>query len=284
MQRRVFLRKSLQSLALITAFDPLTPITQHHYNVLRGGGIKTRFAIASDGHFGQPETAYQQYHEEIIGWLNKEHHNHAMDFSFFNGDLIHDVPSFLTAVKENFSRLEMPYYVSRGNHDRCDVEIWRKTWGEDFTYSFEIEDNAFVVLDTSNIMGEYICPDADSTEEILSTYSSKKNVFVFMHITPVKWTGAGIGCKKLVRMFSRQKNLKAIFHGHDHDQDSSKTLLGKPYFFDSHIGGNWGTDYRGYRMVEITETNEILTYQVNPAAATRVNSTELQDKREAARK
>ena len=29
------------------------------------------------------------------------------------------------------------------------------------------------------------------------------------------------------------------------------------------IGGSWGTDYRGYRVVEVGDDNAIYTYQVN---------------------
>jgi len=34
--------------------------------------------------------------------------------------------------------------------------------------------------------------------------------------------------------------------------------------FDSHIGGNWGTNYRGYRIVELQKENKLLTYIMNP--------------------
>jgi Icc protein len=93
-----------------------------------------------------------------------------------------------------------------------------------------------------------------------------------MHITPVKWTENAIACPEIVQLFDAQKNLKAIFHGHDHDQDNVKVNNGKHYFFDSHIGGSWGTNYRGYRVVEVLKSGEILTYQVNPVTTERVNS------------
>ena len=43
------------------------------------------------------------------------------------------------------------------------------------------------------------------------------------------------------------------------------------YFFDSHIAGNWGTAYRGYRIVEVLNNGEILTYQMNPSSMQKVN-------------
>ena len=45
----------------------------------------------------------------------------------------------------------------------------------------------------------------------------------------------------------------AVFNGHDHDHDDIKTDAGLPYLFDAHYGGHWGTDYRGFRLVEVGE-------------------------------
>jgi hypothetical protein len=76
-------------------------------------------------------------------------------------------------------------------------------------------------------------------------------------------------------MFSQQKNLKAIFHGHDHDQDDVKENGGKYYFFDSHVAGSWGTDYHGYRIVEVLKSGEVITYQMNPSTQQQVNSNKI---------
>jgi hypothetical protein len=67
-------------------------------------------------------------------------------------------------------------------------------------------------------------------------------------------------------LFQKHPNVKAVFHGHDHDQDNVKEHKGKHYFFDSHIGGSWGTDYRGYRVVEVLKDGSVISYQMNPAA------------------
>ncbi len=42
--------------------------------------------------------------------------------------------------------------------------------------------------------GKYICPDLEYTPWELHKYVSKKHTFVFMHITPFKWTDNGIDC------------------------------------------------------------------------------------------
>jgi hypothetical protein len=37
-----------------------------------------------------------------------------------------------------------------------------------------------------------------------------------------------------------------------------------PYLFDSHIGGNWGTAYKGFRVVELMDDGSLVTYMMNP--------------------
>ena len=96
-----------------------------------------------------------------------------------------------------------------------------------------------------------------------------------MHITPFDWTNGGFPCPELVELFDKQNNLKAVFHGHDHDKDNVKVHNSKCYFFDSHLGSSWGTSYRGFRIVEILESGEIFTYQMNPAASEQVNNSKL---------
>ena len=37
-----------------------------------------------------------------------------------------------------------------------------------------------------------------------------------------------------------------------------------PYLFDAHFGGNWGTRYKGFRVVELYNDNTVATYIMNP--------------------
>jgi hypothetical protein len=234
--------------------------------------IRLRFAIASDGHYGQPNTDFTSNHDEMISWLNKEKKERGVAFSMINGDLVHDDASLFPELKSIFDKLDMPYYVSHGNHDKTDPQNWEKTWKIPLHHSFEEKGAAFLILNTADETGKYICPDLEWTKQQLDRFASKKQLFVFMHITPFKWTENGISCPELVSMFEKQKNLKAVFHGHDHDQDNVKETNGKHYFFDGHFGGNWGTSYRGYRIVELLHSGEVITYQVNPQTTVKVNS------------
>lgn len=236
--------------------------------------IALRFVIASDGHYGQEATDYDLHHNNMVGWLNNELKRGA-DFAFINGDLFHNDPQYLLPVKQKWDGLQMPYHVSHGNHDQTGFDNWKNVWGTDVNYSFDKDDCGFIVLNTATEQGDYACADAAIAKEYLEKYAHKKHVFVFMHITPVKWTGGGIDCPEIVALFSQQKNLRVIFHGHDHDIDSVKEKNGKHYFFDSHIAGNWGTEYRGYRVVEVLKSGTILTYQMNAAIEKQVNKNKI---------
>ncbi len=227
--------------------------------------------MASDGHYGQPDTKYDFHHDNMISWLNKEKEQRGVDFAMINGDLFHNEVSFLPVVKTKWDQLKMPYYVSHGNHDQTDPANWEKTWKLPWDYSFEKNDLGFIVLNTANEKGDYVCPDINRAKEELNKYASKKHLFVFMHITPFKWTPGGVDCPDLVKLFDQQSNLKMIFHGHDHDQDNVKENNGKFYFFDSHVAGSWGTEYNGYRIVELLDDGSVLTYQMNPVTEKRVN-------------
>lgn len=276
LSRRSFIELSLKSIALIGAGNSLTSFTPDNFSLPTAEEVLLRFALVSDGHYGQPNTAYEKLHDNIIGWLNKEHADRGLAFTILNGDTIHDDPAHLPSATEKWKSLKMPLYVSHGNHDRVDELTWKAAWGYPLNYTFEKgEDIAFIVLDTATIKGEYVCPDIRWAEQQLIKYKNKKHLFAIMHITPYKWTGAGIDCPDITALFNKQQNLKATFHGHDHDEDSVKESQGKHYFFDSHVAGNWGTEYHGYRIVEVLKNGDILTYQMNGAINSRVNEQKL---------
>lgn len=273
--RRGFLKHALTGGVWLAAGSTFKAIAADHLTLPDRRKIKLRVAIASDGHYGQPETQFEANHLEMVSWINAEHAERGVDFACINGDLFHNDISFLPAVKDNWNKLKMPYYVSHGNHDMIDEQSWRKTWNYGWDYGFSKKDIGFIVLNTADSKGTYISPDAEKTKQLLKQYSEHKQLFVFMHITPMKWTNGGIDCPQIVNMFDKQANLKALFHGHDHDQDNVKEKNGRYYFFDSHVAGSRGTKYRGYRILEIMKNGDILTYQMNPAANEKVNSKDL---------
>ncbi len=269
--RRKFLVNTLKGIVLIGAGNTLQSFAAPGFRLPAAGKVALRFALASDGHFGQKDTSWADNHQRMTGWLNKEKGGRGLDYSFINGDIIHDNPAFLPDAKTTWDHLEMPYFVSHGNHDKINEDGWEKTWGTRWHHAFTKGDTAFLILNTADETGKYICPDIEWTRNQLHKYRNKKHLFVIMHITPVKWTEHGIDCPELVELFSAQKNLRAVFHGHDHAEDGMKEKNGKHYFFDGHLGGSWGTPYFGYRIVEVLNNGEVLCYQVNPGGTEPVN-------------
>lgn len=270
--RRSFLKLSLKGAVVIGFGNTLQSFATGSFVLPTKDKIRLRFAVASDGHYGQPNTDYDKLHDEMTGWLNEEKKDRGVDFTMINGDLFHDDITMLPLIKQKLDKLIMPYYVSHGNHDKIAEANWQQTWNMPWHYDFEKADTGIIVLNSADDTGTYICPDLNFAKEKLEKYKNKKQLFVFMHITPFNWTKGGLPCPELVEMFSKQDNLKAVFHGHDHDQDNVKENNGKHYFFDAHIAGNWGTAYHGYRIVEVLKSGEVVTYQMNPSLKEQVNN------------
>ncbi len=223
--------------------------------------VLVRFAVASDGHYGQQDTDYEKNFDRLIDHLNHEYSESGLDYTFLVGDIFHNDPELLPAVKKKLDGLIMPYYAIRGNHDMAGD--WEKTWGYPDNFDFSVGDYAFVLASTSDVTGTYLCADKDWLWERLDAYQSKKGVFVFMHITPKDWTGAGINCPGIRDCLEAHTNVVAVYQGHDHREDSMKMWNGIPYYFDGHFGGSWGVSHPGYRIVEVNTDGSIRTYQYN---------------------
>lgn len=277
--RRFFIKGSIAGLALAG----LTPFA-NAFPAMPFGGIerskrpnnRIRFAIASDGHYGQPGTDYKKYHEEFVAWINKAHEQEALDFVIINGDLVHDRPELLVELKQHyFDKLSIPFYAIPGNHDHADSTIWKKVFGYSDNYAFQKNGVGFVLANTSNVQGIYLCPDHTFLKSELDKLKLLPVVFVVLHIPPHFWVPESpfVECVDTLKLLHTYPNVKAVFHGHDHSLDSVFYTEKLPHFFDSHIGGNWGTSYRGYRMVEVAENNKITTYQVNASNNPKLNET-----------
>lgn len=224
-----------------------------------------RFIVASDGHYGQPNTDYKIFHQVFIDQVNDIHAHNPLDFCVINGDVIHDNPIFLKEARSVFNQLKIPFYVTQGNHDRCTPAVWEETWGIPLNHAVEVKDQVLLLATTSNEKGEYLCADLNWFQEQLEKYKDKKAIFIFLHITPEKWTDNGVSCESLHALFARHKNIVAVFNGHDHDQDHFRYKNNIPFLFDGHLGGNWGVNYRGFRLVEYKENRRLYTCIMNPS-------------------
>jgi 3',5'-cyclic AMP phosphodiesterase CpdA len=226
--------------------------------------VKLRFVLASDFHYGQPNTAFNEMTDQAINQINLFNKSSRIDFCVLNGDIIHDEKNLLPLVKKRTDNLEVPYYVVRGNHDMVTDELWNEVWKMPLNHSFEAKGSAFILADTSNVEGTYVSPDLQWLKQKLEQYKSKKNVFLIMHIPPEEWDEHAIYAPKFFELIYKYPNVRAGFHGHLHDQDGVFMARNIPFLFDSHVGGSWGTPYRGFRVVELLNDGTLLTYMMNP--------------------
>jgi 3',5'-cyclic AMP phosphodiesterase CpdA len=266
--RRSFLKNSIASVVMASLTPAVSALaaTNHEDYERTNRKTKLRFAIASDGHYGQPGTPYKQDHANMIGWLNAAHDKNPLDFVIINGDLVHDRPELLQEVKNNYyDKLKVPFYAIPGNHDHADAKIWKDVFGYEDNFAFQKSDVGFVLANTSDTKGTYICPDNNFIKQELEKVKSLTTVFVILHIPPHFWVPESpfVDCPETIKLLHSYPNVKAVFHGHDHSLDSVFYTDKLPHFFDSHIGGNWGTSYRGYRIVEVDDDHKITTFQVN---------------------
>lgn len=278
--RRFFIKSSVTGLILAGLSPAVSALTPASQSALPEPGKKPklRFAIASDGHYGQPGTEYKKDHENMIRWLNEAHDTSPLNFVIINGDLVHDRPDLLTEVKhEYYDKLKVPFYAIPGNHDHADTALWKSVFGYEDNFSFEKNGVGFVLANTSNTTGKYLAPNNEFIKAELDKLTALKTVFVVLHIPPHFWVPESpfVDSPETISLLHAYPNVKAVFHGHDHSLDAVFYTNKLPHFFDSHIGGSWGTTYRGYRIVEVDESDKITTYQVNASKNPALNETTL---------
>jgi hypothetical protein len=261
MRRRDFIKQTSSALLILASGDILSLV---NYPDEFAKKAILRFAIASDGHYGQADTDYEKYFSDIVAHINKNHAQSSFDFCVINGDIIHDDKKLYPEAKEALDKLAVKYYVSQGNHDHVTAEEWNDIWKMPVNLDFTIKKNAVLIGTTSNEQGTYLCPDLKWFTQKLEEHKKKKNIFIFIHINPGKQTKNAVDCPEFFELISKYKNVRAVFNGHDHDEDNIKIKNEVPFIFDAHFGGNWGTAYRGYRIVELRKDNSLLTYVLNP--------------------
>ena len=278
--RRFFIKSSLAGAMLAVLSPSITALAavDQESSAPRAAKARLRFAIASDGHYGQPDTPFKQDHQNMIGWLNKAHEQKPLDFVIINGDLVHDRPDLLAEVKRDYyDHLKVPFYALPGNHDHADTTIWKSVFGYEDNFVFEKNGIGFVLANTSNTKGIYLPPDINFLKRELDKFSGLQTVFVVLHIPPHLWVPENpfVESPDTVKLLHSYPNVKAVFHGHDHSLDAVFYTDKLPHFFDAHIGGNWGTAYKGYRIVEVDADGKIYTYQVNASMSPELNKTTL---------
>jgi len=263
MHRRQFV-KYAASVTFLLANGKIVKAAEVGVKNWRKRKVNLRFVVASDGHYGQKDTDSNTYFKTLVDRINEEHLTNPFAFCMINGDIVHDDKTHYPAAKKALDLLKLPYYVSQGNHDHVTAAEWENIWSIPVNHDYSIGKNSFLIATTSNEKGDYLCPDISWMATQLEKYRSQKNVFIFIHINPVRLTKGGVNCSALFELFTNYKNVRGVFNGHDHDEEGIKIKNEIPFIFDGHFGGNWGTKWRGFRVVELLKDNSIATYIMNP--------------------
>jgi hypothetical protein len=260
-------RRFLQQISLATLAAMGKPLQHLSAQEVaeRQDEVLWRFAVASDIHYGQPNTTYKEMTQIVLRQINQFHSEFPLTCCVFNGDLIHDKPEYLPQLKSEFAQLQIDWYVARGNHDRVSAREWSDTFGYSLNHRIELQQATLILADTSNEKGEYLSPDLTWLKEQLQLSVKADHVFLFLHIPQAPWTKNSVDTPALFDLIKSYPNIRAVFHGHEHDQDGSRKVGSVPFIFDAHVGGNWGTPYRGFRVVEMLKNNELVSYMMNPA-------------------
>jgi hypothetical protein len=253
MNRRPFLKKLTLATSAVSAM-PFFAFGKIHFPA----NSSLKFIIASDGHYGQPNTDFEEIHASLIEAVNGEK---DVDFVVFNGDLIHDDPVLMPKVKAVYDTLKVPYFPVKGNHDRVLEADWERIWGIPADFAFRAKGNYGMILaNSSNQAGEYLCVNTDFIKSKLEEFKDLSHVFLFIHISQNDWTRHGVPCEEVLELIAAYSNVKAIFHGHDHDVDGIMLNRKKPYLWSGHFGGSWGSPHPGYRVCEVGEDGKVVTY------------------------
>ena len=262
MKRRDFI-KHISSASLVMLGGNVINLTAADAADLRKNTL-LRFVVASDGHYGQQGTESDSFYETLVKHVSDFNATNKLDFCVINGDIIHDGKDLLVTAKKHLDKLPAKYYVTKGNHDRVSDQYWNEVWGIPVNHEVRLKENTLLLATTSNEEGDYLSPDLDWMKSKLESNKKQKNIFIFIHIPQAKWTKNGIETPAFFEMLKSYKNVRGVFHGHEHDQDGVKTVDNLPFMFDSHFGGSWGTSYRGFRVVELAKDKSFLTYIMNP--------------------
>jgi len=206
---------------------------------------------------------------------------------------------YINIKANHLDRLEMPVFLNKGNHDyvdpdtdgafhtwegickpfyqKQDYEPYTIRWGgpKYKTGNHVIEDKgnnyAWIMADAT-VYGEseqYASADVEWLAHELERLKNKRAVFILIHIAQRVywrpkygfnwWPRHGFNSEPVMNLIESFENVKAIFHGHNHDELGRYLSGGKPYFFDSHIS-SWGNK-KGYRIVEIYSDGSMKTFQ-----------------------
>lgn len=201
---------------------------------------KLKFTVWGDTQFQNPEI-FETFIEKT-NLLNPE-------FVIHVGDMIHGYTYSMVSAAKQWERfkhqinpLQVPFYPTPGNHDVTTKEIleaYADAWNQHdkFYYSFEIQNNLFVVLNAFENQDFYVIGDSQFNwlKNTLENTGSE-NIFVSLH--PPMHLSHKENWEKIHKLLVRH-NVRAVFTGHAHIYDY-RNIDGIDYFClntSGHLGG-----------------------------------------------
>jgi predicted phosphohydrolase len=184
-----------------------------------GSDAAFRFAILSDRTGGHTDGVYPQVIEEI-SLLNPDFVITVGDHIEGYGEDFERVGAEWDTLLEFLDRLEVPVYLTPGNHDIWSAEseeVYQARTGRRPYYSFDYENTHFVVLDVSRIESwddfqeeqlEWLTADLGQAEA--------ENLFVFLH-KPLWAQTLVLGKPDPMHSLFLEHGVDAVFCGHLHN-------------------------------------------------------------------
>ncbi len=251
----------------------------HQQEGLSTDDIALRFAVVSDGHWGQNDPQqddgvhdtepagvdYEQTHSTAVSVLNQLDAEREIDFVVLLGDNVHDDQALHAELIDQFvDRLAFTaadeggetFFGAFGNHDWSTDEEWLADYGHPKNHAFTKGEYGFVIAATglarsahhgsrANADAEFIARQLDRLE------TGRKGVFCFQHIPPTPQLTNGNEMPEVRRQYARD-TVVGVFVGHGHDRNRLFVTDEGVRLFSCELIGNTRVGVpRGFRVVDV---------------------------------
>ncbi|MDP3830639.1 MAG: metallophosphoesterase [Ignavibacteriaceae bacterium] len=216
------------------------------------------FGWLTDIHIGAPGAE-----TDLLNVVNDINQRSEIKFVIASGDITEKGKnSELIQAKNILDNLKIPYYMIPGNHDTKWSESggtqFLKLWGND-NFVFEFNSVKFIGINSGILLkggGGHVSPETLKwLDSILTKTSSNQEIYFFTH-HPLS---SDIDNWFEITNRLRTKNIKAIFHGHDHgnklfNYNGIPAVMSRSTLTDKK---SWG-----YTIVE-SRSDSIIFYEMN---------------------
>jgi outer membrane protein assembly factor BamB len=216
------------------------------------------FGWLTDLHIGAPTGE-----ADLTAVVNDINNREVIKFVIASGDITEKGRNNeLIRAKEILDNLKIPYHIIPGNHDTKWTESggthFPKLWGSE-SFAFEFNSIKFIGINSGIILrggGGHVSPEQLKwLDSVLAATHSSQEIYFFIH-HPLSYDIDN--CFEVTNRL-RKKNIKAIFHGHDHgnklfNYSGIPAVMSRSTLTDKK---SWG-----YTIVE-SRSDSIIFYEMN---------------------